>query len=111
MWRRDWHSLATTTSGGAALAGLAPFNRDSGQWRGQRHIRGGRSSVRCALYMAALTAMRCNPIIRARADRLKTAGKKFKVVITACMRKLLTILNVMVKTRSHWNPKLLPLTP
>ncbi|MCC7144979.1 MAG: IS110 family transposase [Phycisphaeraceae bacterium] len=95
----------------AALAGLAPFNRDSGQWHGQRCIRGGRASVRCALYMATLTAMRCNPLIHAMAHRLKAGGKRFKVVITACMRKLLTILNVMVKTQSHWNPKLVPSNP
>ena len=88
----------------SALVGLAPFNRDSGCFQGKRSIWGGRASVRSVLYMAALTARRCNPVIRAFADRLDAAGKPFKVVITACMRKLLTILNVMLKTNSTWNP-------
>ena len=90
----------------ASLVGLAPFNHDSGCFRGQRHIRGGRGSVRTVLYMAALSAMRCNPILRDFAQRLRKAGKPFKVVITACMRKLLTILNTMVRTATPWNPKL-----
>jgi transposase len=89
----------------AALVGVAPMNCDSGSMRGQRHIRGGRADVRTTLYMAAY-AMRCNPTIRAFAERLKKAGKPFKVVATACMRKLLIILNVMVKTNQHWNPEL-----
>lgn len=88
----------------SALVGLAPFNRDSGGFQGKRSIWGGRASVRSVLYMAALTARRCNPVIRAFADRLDSAGKPFKIVITACMRKLLTILNVMLKTNSTWNP-------
>ena len=74
----------------ASLAGLAPFNHDSGRYRGQRRIRGGRGDVRRALYMAALTARRCNPTLKEFADRLHRAGKSFKVVMTACMRKLLT---------------------
>jgi transposase len=86
----------------AALVGVAPFNRDSGQFRGRRTIWGGRADVRSALYMAALTARRCNPLIRAFARRLEDAGKPFKVVITACMRKLLVILNTMVKTNTPW---------
>ncbi len=90
----------------AALVGVAPMNCDSGAMRGQRHIRGGRADVRTTLYMAAYNAMRCNPTIKAFADRLKTVGKPFKVVATACMRKLLIILNVMVKTNQHWNPQL-----
>ncbi len=90
----------------AALVGVAPMNCDSGSMRGQRHIRGGRADVRTTLYMAAYNAMRCNPAIRAFAERLKKAGKPFKVVATACMRKLLVILNVMVKTNQHWNPEL-----
>jgi len=88
-----------------ALAGLAPFNRDSGQFRGTRSIWGGRASVRCVLYMAALTARRSNPVIRAFAERLQKAGKKPKVVLTACMRKLLTILNTMLRTNTAWQPK------
>lgn len=86
-----------------ALVGLAPYNHDSGTSRGKRAIWGGRASVRCALYMAALTAQRYNPVIRAFAQRLKAQGKPFKVIITACMRKLLVILNTLVKNRSHWN--------
>src|SRR5665213_2646761 len=90
----------------AALVGVAPINCDSGAMRGQRHIRGGRADVRTTLYMAAFNAMRCNPKLKAFAERLKAAGKPFKLVATACMRKLLTIINVMVKTNQHWNPKL-----
>lgn len=94
-----------------ALVGLAPFNHDSGSFRGKRSIWGGRASVRNALYMAALTAKRCNPVIRAFAQRLEAAGKPFKVIITACMRKLLIILNTMLKTNSHWDPNFLLATP
>ena len=90
----------------ASLVGVAPFNHDSGGFRGQRRIRGGRGSVRKALYMAALTAMRCNPVLRDFALRLRNLGKPTKVVITACMRKLLTILNTMVRNRTPWNPQL-----
>lgn len=90
----------------AALVGVAPMNCDSGTLRGQRHVRGGRAAVRAALYMAAFNSMRCNPVIKAFADRLRAAGKAFKVVATACMRKLLTILNVMVKTQRQWDPEL-----
>jgi transposase len=88
----------------AALAGLAPFAHESGTLRGQRSIRGGRAAVRTALYMAGLSAKRFNPVIRCFAERLERAGKSFKIVITACMRKLLIILNQMVKTNQHWNP-------
>lgn len=86
----------------ASLAGLAPFNHDSGKFRGQRRIRGGRSTLRATLYMATLTAKRCNEKIRAFAERLHRAGKPFKVVITACMRKLLTILNTLVRSGKPW---------
>lgn len=89
----------------AALIGLAPLARDSGKFRGKRFIWGGRAEVRSVLYMATLCAMRCNPLIKAFADRLKTAGKPAKVVIVACMRKLLTIMNSMIKYASPWNPK------
>ena len=95
----------------AALAGLAPFANDSGTLRGRRSIRGGRASVRCALYMASLSAKRFNPVIRRFAERLEQAGKSFKVVITACMRKLLIILNHMLKTNQHWNPPCLIKAP
>jgi len=86
----------------AALVGVAPINRDSGQQRGQRHIAGGRHSVRRMLYMATLTARSWNPTIKAFAQRLAAAGKPFKVVMTACMRKLLTILNAMVRNNELW---------
>lgn len=88
----------------AALAGLAPINRDSGQWRGERHIQGGRASLRAALYMPTLVAARFNPVIRAMYRRLRANGKKPKVALTACMRKLLTILNAMLRDRQPWQP-------
>jgi len=89
----------------SALAGLAPMNRDSGQYRGKRRIQGGRPAVRQALYMAALSAARHNPVIRAFYQRLRQAGKPAKLALTACMRKILVILNAMLKNRTYWNPK------
>jgi transposase len=86
----------------ATLAGVAPLNRDSGTYRGRRAVWGGRATVRTVLYMATLTAVRCNPVIRSFYQRLTSAGKKHKVAMTACMRKLLTILNVMVRDREKW---------
>jgi len=88
----------------AALVGVAPLNRDSGQFRGKRCIWGGRASIRCALYMATLVATRFNPTIAAFYHRLRMAGKEHKVALTACMRKLLTILNAMARDRAHWSP-------
>ena len=82
----------------AALVGLAPFNRDSGKMRGKRMIFGGRSQVRCALYMATLVATRHNRVISTFYQRLLDAGKPKKVAIVACMRKFLTILNAMVRS-------------
>lgn len=90
----------------AALAGLAPLNRDSGLLRGKRRVWGGRARVRAALYMATLTATRYNPVIKAFYQRLLGAGKVKKVALTACMHKLLTILNAMVKHNRPWNPQL-----
>ena len=90
----------------AALIGLAPFNRDSGQMRGKRTIFGGRADVRRALYMATLAAIRFNRVIRQFYDRLVAAGKPKKVAIVACMRKLLTILNAMVRSGKPWNQAL-----
>jgi transposase len=99
--------LGTMTRGKAsALAGLAPMNRDSGQFRGKRMIQGDRPAVRQALYMAALVASRHNPVIREFYQRLRQAGKPAKVALTACMRKLLVILNAMLKNRTYWNPQL-----
>lgn len=86
----------------AALVGVAPMNRDSGTHRGKRMIWGGRASVRTALYMATLVATRHNPAIRAFYERLCAAGKPKKLALTACMRKLLTILNAMVRTNTPW---------
>jgi transposase len=86
----------------AALVGVAPMNFDSGQMRGKRAIRGGRASVRCALYMAAFCASKYNPLIKPFVARLMADGKAFKVAITAAMRKLLTILNCMVKNNQSW---------
>jgi len=89
-----------------ALAGVVPWTMRSGRWEGKAHIWGGRKQVRQVLYMAALTAMRCNPTIKVFADRLRAHGKAFKVVITACMRKLLVILNSMLRRNVPWNPDL-----
>ncbi|MFO7741555.1 MAG: IS110 family transposase [Anaerolineae bacterium] len=88
----------------AALVGVAPFNRDSGRWRGKRTTWGGRASVRSALYMAALSASRHNPVIRAFYERLLEAGKCKKVALTACIRKLVVILNAMIKNGTMWDP-------
>ncbi len=88
----------------AALVGVAPFNRDSGMMRGKRTIWGGRARVRAVLYMAALTASRHNPVIRPFYERLCAAGKPKKVALTACMRKLLTILNAMLRNATPWQP-------
>jgi transposase len=86
----------------AALVGVAPLNRDSGSLRGRRMIWGGRAVVRGVLYMSAVVAARHNPIIKAFYQRLRTAGKAPKVALVACMRKLLTMLNAMVKHRTPW---------
>lgn len=90
----------------ASLAGLAPINHDSGQFRGTRHIRGGRKSIRTALYMASISAMRCNCSIKIFYRRLRDAGKSAKVALTACMRKMLTHLNAMIRDGKTWNPKI-----
>jgi transposase len=92
----------------AKLVGVAPLNDDSGKRAGARHIRGGRAEVRAVLYMAALTATRGNPVIKAFYHRLLARGKSQKVAMTAAMRKLLTILNAMVKTQTHWNARVNP---
>jgi transposase len=88
----------------AALAGLAPLNHDSGTWRGKRTIWGGRATVRAALYMAALVGSRYNPVLRDLYTRLLAVGKTKKVALTACMRKLLTILNALLKSGTPWAP-------
>jgi transposase len=88
----------------AALVGVAPFNRDSGAMRGKRAVWGGRASVRAVLYMATMVATRRNTVIQRFYERLVNAGKSKKVALTACMRKLLTMLNAMVKSNTHWSP-------
>ena len=90
----------------AALVGVAPFNRDSGKMRGKRTIWGGRAQVRRSLYMAALVASRRNPTIACFYQRLLAGGKPKKVALVACMRKLLTILNAMVRTGTQWDGSL-----
>lgn len=89
----------------AALVGVAPFNRDSGTWRGRRTIWGGRASVRAVLYMSTLVATRHNPVVREFYERLLASGKVKKVALVACMRKLLTILNAMIKNQQPWQPR------
>jgi transposase len=86
----------------ANLVGVAPINRDSGTMRGKRRISGGRAQVRAVLYMATLVAVRHNPVLLTFYERLLAAGKTYKVALTACMRKLLVILNAMVKSSKHW---------
>jgi transposase len=86
----------------AALLGVAPYNRDSGTLRGRRMIRGGRSRVRRVLFVATVAAVRCNPVLRAYYLRLRAAGKPVKVALVAAMRKLITILNAILKTNTPW---------
>ena len=88
----------------AALVGVAPLNRDSGTLRGKRRVWGGRAPVRAVLYMAALVGIKHNPVLRQFYQRLRAAGKPFKVAVTACMRKLLTILNAMLRQNCRWDP-------
>ena len=92
----------------AALVGVAPLNRDSGTLRGKRLVYGGRAPVRAVLYMAALVASKCNPVIRAFYLRLPAAGKPAKLALTACMRKLLTILNAIARDGTPWQPEPIP---
>lgn len=89
----------------AALVGVAPLNRDSGKRTGKRMVWGGRAPVRAVLYMAALVGIKHNPVLRVFYERLRATGKPFKVAATACMRKLLTILNAMLKHNRQWNPE------
>lgn len=86
----------------AALIGVAPYNQDSGTKEGRRHIFGGRATVRSTLYMATLSAIRCNPKIKTFYERLRDAGKEFKVAMIACARKLLTFINAILKSQEPW---------
>ena len=88
------------------LVGVAPLNRDSGKFKGKRRIYGGRAKIRSVLYMAALVAVRFNPVIKAFYERLVNKGKLKKVALTACMHKLLIILNAMMKNNSSWKPQI-----
>jgi transposase len=90
----------------AALVGVAPFNRDSGYYRGKRRIKGGRKAIRKVLFMTALTAIRCNPVIKEFYERLLARGKVKKVAIVACMHKLLTFINAMIRSQTPWKPKI-----
>lgn len=94
----------------AKLVGIAPLSRDSGTLRGRRFVQGGRASVRAVLYMAALVATKCNPVLRAFYQRLVAAGKPKKLALVACMRKLLTILNTMARTGERWSAAHQPTT-
>lgn len=87
----------------AALAGLAPFNRDSGTFRGRRRIRGGRASVRTVLFMGMMSAIQCNPKFKAMYGNMVAAGKHKKVALTACMRKMITVLNAMLRDGQPWS--------
>ena len=89
----------------AAMVGVAPFTRDSGTLRDRRQVWGGKAPVRQTLYLRTLSATRCNPVIRSFYERLRAAGKTAKVALTACMRKLLTISNAMLKHGTPWHPQ------
>ena len=90
----------------AALVGVAPMNKESGSYRGKRRIRGGRANVRKVLFMAIMSAMQSNPKLKRQYNAMKDAGKPPKVAMVACMRKLITILNTMLKNGEHWNPEM-----
>lgn len=94
----------------AALVGVAPFNRDSGKMRGTRSVWGGRPGVRSVLYMATLSAIRCNPVLKVAYQHLRLAGKPPKVAIVACMRRLIVTLNAICKSRSAWSSDLTAIT-
>jgi transposase len=87
----------------AALVGVAPFNRESGTWKGKRMIAGGRGWIRSVLYMSTVVAVRRNPVLKEFYERLRVRGKPAKQALTACMRKLLVILNAMVRSRTPWS--------
>ena len=87
----------------AALVGLAPFNKESGRMTGKRRIRGGRPRVRTIMFMAMMSSIQCNPVFKRYYERLKAAGKLPKVALVACMRKLIVILNTMVKNQQRWD--------
>jgi len=93
-----------TNKEAAALVGVAPINRESGLYQGQRQIHGGRHQIRTVMFMAMMSAMQCNPVFKATYQRLVAAGKPKKVAIVACVRKMVVILNSMVRDGTHWDP-------
>ena len=95
-----------TNKEASSLVGVAPFNRESGTYKGKRMIRGGRSQIRTAMYMAMMSAIQCNPVFKATYQRLVAAGKPKKVAIIACIRKLVITLNSMVRDGVYWAPKM-----
>jgi transposase len=95
-----------TNKEAAALVGVAPINRESGAYQGQRRIRGGRHQIRTVMYMAMMSAMQCNPVFKRTYERLLAAGKAKKTAIIACVRKMVVILNSMVRDAVPWNPEM-----
>jgi len=95
-----------TNNEASALVGVAPFNRESGTYKGKRMIRGGRAQIRTAMYMAMMSAIQCNPVFKAKYQRLVAAGKPKKVAIIACIRKLVITLNSMVRDGVYWDPQM-----
>jgi transposase len=95
-----------TNKQASALIGTAPINRESGIYVGKRMIRGGRPKIRTVMYMAMMSAMQCNPVFKATYQRLLAAGKPKKVAIIACVRKMIVILNSMVRDGVMWDPKI-----
>ena len=91
----------------AALIGVAPMNKDSGQYQGKRSCRGGRYQVRTVMYMAMLSTIQCNPVIKKKYQQLLQQGKPKKVALIACVRKMIVILNAMVRDNQPWNEKLM----
>ena len=89
----------------ASLVGIAPFNRDSGAFRGQRHIHAGRRNIRKALYNVMRSAITWNPVVKRWFEHYRKAGKAYKVAVVACMRKLLSVINTMISTATFWNPR------
>ena len=90
----------------AALIGVAPFNRESGSYQGQRKIKGGRYQIRTVMFMAMMSAIQCNPVFKATYQRLVASGKPKKVAIIACVRKMIVILNSMVRDGTMWDPNM-----
>jgi transposase len=95
-----------TNKEAAALVGVAPINRESGAFKGKRMIRGGRHQIRTAMFMSMMSAMQCNPVFKATYQRLVAAGKPKKIAIIACVRKMIVILNSMVRDGVYWDPKM-----